>query len=527
MTQHLPPGVTAKSFSAALTALRDIVGSDWVHASLEDGLAGYLDQMSPEPPEARIPSAAVAPASVEELQRVVRLCHQRSIPVWYYGTGKNFGYGGPAVKLTGYLVIDMKRMDRILEVDEASGYALVEPGVSYLQLYQHLQQIGSNLWIDCAAPAWGGIIGNAMEHGAGYTPYGDHYLFSCGMEVMLADGSLVRTGMGAMPNSRSWQLFKYGYGPYLDGMFTQGNLGIVTKMGIWLMPRPPAYKPFLFTFANEQDVGQIMEVMRPLKVSLVYQNAAVLEHVSYSAGVQAVRSDYWTEKSPMPREAWAQIVRDLDIGWWNLYGAVYGLPENVEIQWGIIRDAFMQIKGARHFLERPPEDVGWAYRHKLMQGIPNMTEFNIVNWRGGGHINFTPIAPMRGAVALRAMDIIREVQERHGFDYMTEYVATFRGLIKLLMIMFDPRDPEDARRAYACADEILRVCADLGFGELKAHLSFMDLVQGFYKANDGGLQTTLQKLKDGLDPKGILAPGKSGIWPSHWTPELGPVTRET
>ncbi|MFD2429542.1 FAD-binding protein [Sphingobium scionense] len=67
-------------------------------------------------------------------------------------------------------MLDLRRMNRVIEVNEKYGYALVEPGVSYMQLYRHLRQIGSKLWIDPAAPAWGGVMGNALEHGAGYTP---------------------------------------------------------------------------------------------------------------------------------------------------------------------------------------------------------------------------------------------------------------------------------------------------------------------------------------------------------------------
>jgi hypothetical protein len=72
----------------------------------------------------------------------------------------------------------------------------------------------------------------------------------CDLEVVLPNGELVRTGMGALPDpslqqaeglrpdqmrgNRAWQLFNYGFGPYNDGIFTQSNLGIVTKMGIWV-----------------------------------------------------------------------------------------------------------------------------------------------------------------------------------------------------------------------------------------------------------------------------------------------------
>ena len=69
---------------------------------------------------------------------------------------------------------------------------------------------GSKLWVDCAAPAWGGIVGNTSEHGAGYTPYGDHLLMQCGMQVVLADGTVVETGMDTTANSKSGGLYKYG-----------------------------------------------------------------------------------------------------------------------------------------------------------------------------------------------------------------------------------------------------------------------------------------------------------------------------
>ena len=70
----------------------------------------------------------------------------------------------------------------------------------------------------------------------------DHFAAQCGMEVVLPNGELLRTGMGALPGAETWQQYSYGFGPYLDGIFTQSSLGIVTKMGIWLMPEPEAYR---------------------------------------------------------------------------------------------------------------------------------------------------------------------------------------------------------------------------------------------------------------------------------------------
>ena len=58
----------------------------------------------------------------------------------------------------------------------------------------------------------------------------------CGMEVVLPNGDLMRTGMGAMPGNRAWHVYKRSLGPTLDQLFMQSNYGIVTKMGVWLMP---------------------------------------------------------------------------------------------------------------------------------------------------------------------------------------------------------------------------------------------------------------------------------------------------
>ena len=101
----------------------------------------------------------------------------------------------------GSVVLDLKRMNRILEVDERNAYALVEPGVSYFDLYRYIEERGLKLWIDCPDPGWGSVIGNALDHGVGYTmnPYRDHWGAQCGLEVVTGDGELVRTGMGALP----------------------------------------------------------------------------------------------------------------------------------------------------------------------------------------------------------------------------------------------------------------------------------------------------------------------------------------
>jgi len=157
MEPVLPPGIKREQFPALLADLKKVVGHEFVFTDPEWELPAYNDAYLTTPAELHQPSAAVAPANVEELQRVLEVARHYKAPLWTISTGKNFAYGGPAPRKAGYIVLDLKRMNRILEVNEKHGYAVVEPGVSYMDLYRHLKKIGSKLWVDCAAPGWGGF----------------------------------------------------------------------------------------------------------------------------------------------------------------------------------------------------------------------------------------------------------------------------------------------------------------------------------------------------------------------------------
>jgi 4-cresol dehydrogenase (hydroxylating) flavoprotein subunit len=199
----LPPGVSASRFKSAIKEFAGAVGEQWVLASEEDRHA-YLDAFAPGDADEHACSAAVAPNSTEEVQAVVKIAGRHGIPLWPISTGRNLAYGGSAPVVRGSVVLDLKRMNRVLEIDAELGCALVEPGVTFFDLFNALQAAGGKLWISTPAPGWGSVIGNALEHGVGYTPYGVHAETMCGMEVVLANGEVVRTGMGGVAGSRDW-----------------------------------------------------------------------------------------------------------------------------------------------------------------------------------------------------------------------------------------------------------------------------------------------------------------------------------
>lgn len=83
-----------------------------------------------------------------------------NIPVWTVSRGKNLGYGGPAPVVSGSVVLDLHRINRIIEVNEEMAYAVVEPGVTFTDLYNYCVTHKLKVWPSTASLGWGSVIGN-------------------------------------------------------------------------------------------------------------------------------------------------------------------------------------------------------------------------------------------------------------------------------------------------------------------------------------------------------------------------------
>lgn len=201
------------------------------------------------------------------------------------------------------------------------------------------------------------------------------------------------------PNS-AWQLFNYGFGPYNDGIFSQSSLGIVVKMGIWLMVNPGGYQSYLITLPKDEDLHQAVEIIRPLRTSMVLQNVPTVRHILLDAAVmvreknsqeypqlalvnnnlqQGDRTSYTSTKEPLDDKRLDEIAKQLNLGRWNFYGALYG-PEPIrEAMWGVVKKAFSAIPGAKFYFPKDmPDNVVLQTRDLTLQGIPTTTELNWV-----------------------------------------------------------------------------------------------------------------------------------------------------
>ncbi|MFL2840570.1 MAG: FAD-binding oxidoreductase [Pseudohongiellaceae bacterium] len=529
----LPPNISETEFASALNEFVSAVGSDWVFSSDED-VALYRDSYSPfwGEEDERVASAAVAPANVEEVQQIVRIANRYQIPLYPISTGRNLTYGGAAPNLSGSVVLDLKRMNRIIEVNDKRNYALVEPGVSYFDLYNYIKEHDLNVMLDIPDPGWGSPMGNSLDHGVGYTvgPYRDHFASHIGLEIVSAEGELIRTGAGAVPGSDAWQDFHYGVGPSIDGLFAQSNFGIVTKMGVKLMPMPETFMTGTVTVPRYQDLQPLIEEVNYLEDSLL---VGMPWYGSPSGGglFEPARTALMQNGWPSVEQL-EEFVSAQNKPAWSVTFQFYGPEEVVRATWTAIQRRFRdKISGAAfqeddfHNLPIPDEDIP-ALPDKVRLGIPSLEIFHIVNRNPmndndppDGHADMFAMAPRTAEGLHTAARVIAEAYQELGFPAATHPFSTpvtyFSRAFIVGILVPTWRDPTKNAASRALYEKCLDKIAEQGMGTYRTNLAFQDHAVSKYSFNNNALLKFQEKLKDGIDPNGIISPGRYGIWPAN------------
>ena len=549
----LPPNVSQQQFDTAIDRLKAVVGEEWVFTSDAD-IHAYKDHFSyiKDQPNELIPCAAVGPDSVEQVQAIVRIANEFKIPLYSISTGKNFAYGGPSPNVRGSLTVDLKRMDRVLEVDDKRNFAIVEPGVSYIDLYNYIQERGLNVWIDTPDPGWGSPIGNSLDHGIGYTLgyYRDHFNAHCGMEVVLPDGEIMRTGMGALPGSNSWAEYKHGFGPDPAGLFGQGNFGIVTKMGFRLMPQPEHYRNGLVTVPRRSDFIPLIDTVNYMT------DLGLIGEPWYSSGLQPLMSN--TEfrdaalgfnEEEMDRQALAAGLPS-----WRVELQFYGSEGTTLANWEYARELMARnIPEARFTagesfpvpltdeqIQKNSAPYDSVMRRNITQGRPGLgiwymtgrTDFDPNSWNET-HIGLFSLVGRNGKSVFKAQQDFADIARRLGMS--TAFPNALFGPVNWYQHTFlmgngfsaaQGNSPQQKKDATKLLRRLLEENAKLGYGDYRAPPILQDDVSDQYSFNNHVLRRFNETLKNAVDPNGIISPGRAGIWPDAYADLRGALRED-
>lgn len=516
MKLTLPPRISPTQYGAALKAFEGVVGKDWVMASDQDRDA-YSDIYAPGSEEEWPAAAAIAPASTEEVQAVVRLANEHKTPLWPISRGKNLGYGAAAPRMPGSIVLDLGRMNKILDMDTELGTVLLEPGVGFFDLYEHIQREKAPLWMSVPGNAWGSVIGNALDHGIGYTPYGQHARQICGIEAVLPDGDLVRTGMGSMNNNHAWNLFPMSYGPSWDQMFTQSNLGVVTKMGLWMMPAPETSLELALDIPKEEDIGWVIDTIAPLKISGLIDQSVFIPSWLGKIVILGQRKDFWDKPGAIPDWRVAELLKEHKLGYWRVSIRLYGDEAVNKAKASVIKAAF------KKHIDAPMEEIWWRPGNPInamdpTMGIPSAVALQMGDWVGGrgAHMGFSPVVPANSKHVMSQLKRSRKIIADHDVDFYASFTIGGRFANNINMLMYDRDKPDQVANMRKLFNALIADARTAGYGEYRTHLGWMDAVADTFDFNNHALRRLNEKVKDALDPNGILAPGKQGVWPAPY-----------
>ncbi len=531
----------------AIGAWRGVLGPEAVSAD-EETLARYGRTTQAEAPQ---PGVVLFPNSTEQVQEIVRIASQYGVVVYPISCGKNWGYGDACPSSDGAAIVDLGRMNRIVEVNRELAYCVIEPGVTQGQLYDYLQENDTGLWMDAtAAGPESSLVGNTADRGFGHTRYGDHILTVSGLEIVLADGRVLRTGFGHYPDAKATHVYPYGVGPFMDGLFTQSNYGIITRLGLWLMPEPEAFSFFYIQAPKFEDFPTVIDRLRPLRLQGVLQTAI---HIGNDFRVIAGSGKYPWELAkgvtPLPRDVREILRKEKDLWAWNGSGSISGTKDHVRASKKALKRALDGLARVRFVddkkLELGKKVVGAANKrgvlkvlggklqalipnYELLKGVPTREPLRGAQWRlrnpteevcdpldpGVGLYWVSPVMPMLGAEAMTILKLVEPVFTKHDFDMIVSFILlTERCLVAIFNVAFDKSVEGEPEKASACYSELVDTLHSQGYYIYRAGLQGMPKLQ---RPGDVFWDVAAQ-IKQTLDPKDIIARGRY-IPPQRETP---------
>lgn len=458
--------------------------------------------------------AVLFPVCREEVQACIQIASRFEVPVYPISRGKNWGLGSKLPPCDAVL-LDLSRMDRIVDFDEEMAYITVEPGVTFQQVYAFLQAQGSSLMLSVTGGSpYASVIGNCAERGDGVGPYGDRAEHTCDMEVVLPDGEVLYTGFSRYAEaSQIAPLSRWVPGPGINEMFLQSSLGIITRMTVWLMPKPAYLHLAWATFRDGAHLAEATEIFRRLMLQGVLPRNAMTMWNLYKILARKQQFPFATQSaeepfllSSVPSEPWYACA--------PLY---YPSREHARVD---RRYLLEQLEDHVHDLmffdqEEHPEIV----QNSLFVGVP--TEENIAStyWRKSqpppaqmdpdrdrcGVLWTCHVVPLQSTAVSRFMEIAERIVLEHGLEpNLGLSCMSVRAMRVFVALMYDRDTEGHDQKAMRCHDAVFSALCAEGFLPYRLGLPSMSLMPTVTDQS----AAFLHKIKSLLDPHHVLAPGR-------------------
>lgn len=492
----------------------------------------------------------VFPTSTDEVVRLVCECSEKKQALYPVSRGLNWGYGSASPVVPGALLVDLSRMDQILNADEISldnPVAVIQPGVTQAQLAAFLAEKCPELTFNVTGAGCDtSLIGNALDRGVGYFGPRKEDLF--GLEIVIGTGKVLRTGFRRLgDDSPLAHCHPYGLGPIMDGLFFQGNFGIVTSACFRLIPRRPKEVAVSLALRDVRFLAEFIDQLARLKRDGLLTSVTHIANKSRTQSTLAygittylqVKCGYTPEAALAEADKVIAIVAPNE---WTSLAAVTGNSGQVR---AAIREIRQRIGGIARVMVTTERllDIGYAVTHALRfipyvranaaaihsirplhalaLGTPTDVPIDNLLWKYGrtdlpakaldqsscGLLFINPALPLDGRAVVAVVDELALVAERHGHKlYTTLNIETSTSMVAVINLLFDRSRAEETERARRCAADMLVCIRRHGLEPYRARADMMkDVIE------DNEYWRTVRQLKAVFDPDNIIAPGRYNL----------------
>ncbi len=416
------------------------------------------------------PDVVVFPESTEQVSALLRFASERKIPVTPRGAG--VGYVGGCVPLHGGIALSLRRMNRILEINEADGVAVVQPGVITGDLQDAVKSRGWFYPPDPASLNECTLGGNIATNAGGprCLKYGVTRHYVLGLEVVLADGTVLRAGGRCHKNKTGFDLV---------GLFvgSEGMLGVVTEATLRLIPHPQSRAMLSVGFATFADAAAAVQAV----LGSGFLPSAM--EISDRFTLQAARN-YVGEGVPHGE---AHLLVEVD-----------GQEKTVPVEIALLQ-ALLEQRGALDIATAMSDaecELLWKLRREFSYSL---------RATGLTKLNEDIVVPRGRLVEL--VQFAEKLQADSGFP-----VACFGhagdGNIHVNVMVRNMDEPAERARAEEALDQLFRFVIGIGGAITGEHGIGIAKQRWFADAVGAGAVEAHRRLKAALDPLGILNPGK-------------------
>ena len=419
--------------------------------------------------ERSLPGAVVFVRSTAEVSSIVKILNRERIPFVPRGYGTNVS--GGSLALNGAVVLEMGRMNKVLDVDLPNLCVTVQPGIFTLDISTALAPFGFYYAPDPASMRASSVGGNIAENAGGphcfkYGVTSNHVL---GLEVVLPDGEVV------------WLGGKHAGSPGLDlrGAFIgcEGTLGIVTAAILRMVRKPETVTTMLGVFASLEDAGNVVSAI--VAAGLIPATLELMDRRTIIAVEDALSCGY-------PRDAGAVLLIELD-------GIKDGMEEFAEQVASICRanDA-LEVRIARDEDERASL---WRGRQGTFGAITRLAP---------NYMSLDGVVPR--TMLPETLRRVEELAASHGLEVFCVLHAGDGNLHPCFL--YDGNTPGEKEKVEEASMGVLRICAALGgtvSGEHGIGVEKLEAMRYVFGENELRAQ---RLLKDVFDPEGLCNPGK-------------------